>query len=506
MDQLSGSLRERSLLDVVARLRAGWRSGTLLVRSGGQTRRFTFVDGDLYLPASHSLARQMGQLLTAEAQWLDDQAENRGDSEEPPHRPPLRSLIGRIADVLSQLREGDYEFQEGEHDEPDELVGPLWSTLLVVQGAAPQVSGDLLLDSLGDEDAIVVGRVAPDAVRRLGVLGADLTALLHQIETPATLGDLRRRGGERTLELTHRLRAAGLVTLLEPAHDRGGGGPSRSAGPALAPALADKLSARIADALGRQPPAGDPATHRHEVAELLSRLGSLDHYELLGVTPLADERQVHEAFERLGRLVHPLNATRLGWVGREGVLRLLFERAAGAYTVLSDPARRTDYNKEAGIRLGQEVSPERRQKEIAEMADGLFRRASQHVEHEDYFLAVELLKQAISLQPRAEFYGLLGQVQRRNPKWLRDAQESFRRAIQLKPEDAELRIELARLQERAGDAEAAKASYRAALERRSDDAGAVNALRRLERYAAAGRVQSKGGWVSRLLSRFGFGG
>jgi thioredoxin-like negative regulator of GroEL len=109
------------------------------------------------------------------------------------------------------------------------------------------------------------------------------------------------------------------------------------------------------------------------------------------------------------------------------------------------------------------------------------------------------------LHPTAAFYNLLGQVQRRNPKWLREAQESFRKAIQLDPQNPDLRVELARLQERAGDAEGAKASYRAVLERRPDDAAAANALRRLERYAAASRSPKQQGWLSRLFASLGLG-
>jgi Tfp pilus assembly protein PilF len=165
--------------------------------------------------------------------------------------------------------------------------------------------------------------------------------------------------------------------------------------------------------------------------------------------------------------------------------------------VLSDPARRTEYNRETGIRLGAARTPEQRKKEVDDLAEQLFQRASQHAEQEDYFLALELLKQAVAHRPRAEYFGLLGSIQRRNPKWLREAQDSFRRAIELAPSDTELRVELARLQERAGEVEAAKQSYRAVLDRKEGDTGATAALRRLERYAATGRVH--GGWLRNVF-------
>ncbi|HUP22137.1 MAG TPA: tetratricopeptide repeat protein [Thermoanaerobaculia bacterium] len=499
MDQLSGSLGERSLFEVVERIRVGWRSGTLVVRAGEQTRRFTFLDGDLYLPASHALAREMGKLLAAEDEWLTRTATQQESSASPPHRSRLRELIGRIADLLGQLKDGDFTFEERPAEDPGQLVGPLWSTLLVLEGAVPPVPAEDIADLLGDEDSIVVGRVAHETASRLGVLGAELAGLVQEISTPATLGDLRRRGGSMALGLVYRLRAAGLVAVLA-APDRRQESSKGAVVEPLTAALTDRLSERIAESLRREPIPDEPESHRLAVADLLSRLGSLDHYELLGVTPLAEERQVHEAFERLGRMVHPLNAQRLQWVGREGILKLLFERAAGAYRALSDPARRTEYNREAGIVLGLAVTGERRQKEVDELAQNLYERAREHAEHEDYFLAVELLRQAISHRPRAEYYALLGQIQRRNPKWLREAQDSFRRALQLQPDNVDLRIEMARLQERAGEAEGAKASYRSALERRPEDTAALQALRRLERYATSGAVSHKEGWMARLLA------
>lgn len=505
MEQISGSLGDRSLFEVIERIRAGWRSGTLVVRSGGQSRRFTFVDGDLFLPAAHGLSRQMGKLLAAEQQWLarPEAGHEPASAREPQHRAPLRKLIGRIADLLGQQQDGDYAFQDGAPEDPSELVGPLWSTLLVVAGSAAGKPDGELLGFLGGEDAIVVGRVGPEATPRLRVLGPELALLLERLETPATLGDLHRTaGGAPTLARVLGLRNAGLVTILTPGPERDAGGAAAKMRVPLAPGLAERLSTRIAESLLREPSQEDPSEQRRKVAGLLAQLGSLDHYELLGVAPLANEHAVHEAFERLGRSVHPLNAARLNWTGHEGVLRLLFERATAAYAVLSDPVRRGEYNREAGIALGVEVKGERRQKEVEQLASQLYERASQLAEREDYFLAVELLRQAIAHQPRAEYYGLLGRIQRRNPKWLREAQDSFRKAIQLAPDDAELRIELARLQERGGEAESAKASYRAVLDRRPGDATATAALRRLERYAASGKVRGESGWLGRLFGWF----
>src|SRR5687767_5639501 len=70
--------------------------------------------------------------------------------------------------------------------------------------------------------------------------------------------------------------------------------------------------------------------HRERVAALVREMGETTYYQFLGIEPSAPALEVHEAFERTARRVHPDNARRLGLEGREGVLQVLFERATEA--------------------------------------------------------------------------------------------------------------------------------------------------------------------------------
>jgi tetratricopeptide (TPR) repeat protein len=117
-----------------------------------------------------------------------------------------------------------------------------------------------------------------------------------------------------------------------------------------------------------------------------------------------------------------------------------------AYLVLSDPARAAEYRRGGGVvpmlePAGGEAAD--RQAERAELARECYRAALDYVEAEDYFYAIEMLRQALLNNRRPEYYTLLGHCQMQNPRWLHLAVDSFRRALAMSPDDEQLRLQFA---------------------------------------------------------------
>lgn len=197
---------------------------------------------------------------------------------------------------------------------------------------------------------------------------------------------------------------------------------------------------RISRSLAERPLDLDPGAHREKVAALLRGSGEATHYEFLGVELVARAMEIHEGFERTARLVHPDHAARLGLTGREGVLEVLFERATRAYLTLSDPESRKAYDRgldpRARAALVAAIAPQG--DASRDLARGYYQRACSLVDAEDYHFAVELLQQAVKIDPRGEYYALLGRIQARNPQWLDEAAESLQRAIDLGTTDRSL--------------------------------------------------------------------
>ena len=87
----------------------------------------------------------------------------------------------------------------------------------------------------------------------------------------------------------------------------------------LMPEELQLFSSRIVRGLTDRPLEISAQQHREEVAELLRQLGEATFYHLLGIDPGSSARDVHDAYERVARRVHPSHARRLGLQGKEGV-------------------------------------------------------------------------------------------------------------------------------------------------------------------------------------------
>lgn len=189
---------------------------------------------------------------------------------------------------------------------------------------------------------------------------------------------------------------------------------------------------RVARDLLERPLRLDRAAHRAEVSGLVARVGEASHYDLLAVGPGASDQEIHDAYQRLARLVHPMHAPDLGLDGKEGVLLLLFERATEGYLTLSHPDRRKRYDRELGGRLWSgETSGGARTEEGKQVARRYFVKAQVLAASEEYHLGIELMRQAVRIDPRGEYHAFLGQLLAKNPLWLRFAAENFDRAIEL---------------------------------------------------------------------------
>ncbi len=81
------------------------------------------------------------------------------------------------------------------------------------------------------------------------------------------------------------------------------------------------------------------------------------------------------------------------------------------------------------------------QKEIARKN---YARAKGLYDEEDYYPAYEMVRQAVEFDPdQKEYWVLLSRIQRKNPKWVRQASETMRRAVKKLPDSVDLWWELA---------------------------------------------------------------
>lgn len=161
------------------------------------------------------------------------------------------------------------------------------------------------------------------------------------------------------------------------------------------------------------------------------QLPNMDHYQILDVPRAATRAQVMtQADEQRKRF----DAATYPSIVRDAV-NTINRRLDEAVLVLKDAVSRAAYDKLLAERggKGSDVSINQRltQRTVAEQN---FTRARDLTIQGDYYGAIVLLKQTVQYAPdNSQAWFLLGTCQERNPKWLRDATESFQMALSIDP-------------------------------------------------------------------------
>jgi hypothetical protein len=495
MDETLGQLSSESALAVVRTLAIERRTGILELRRDAESEAecFYFVGGELYLGPGDPLALALQSAQDGSMLGSDGTLASAASGESALSDMWFSQAVERFQAWVG----GEYRFIDDPTAISTDLVGPLPTFSVVMAGAVANLDEFGLLRLLGGDKArLAVAPASMAPASDLVQLDPHEAFFLSRMERPVSVKDLLQQSDLdrfEGLQKLCRLHSAGLICKEEDL-------PETRPVSLLDGALLDKFSTRIAESLERQPLQMDVEEHRQRIASLLGRLGGMTYYELLGIGVGASSEEIHDAYSGLARVVHPCHANSLGFLGKEGGMQLLFEKATEAYLTLNDRDRSRRYLREIGSPgdlPGRQPTAEVRREEVVEMAEENFRRAKAMVARDDPHFAVELLQQAVRVHPKAEYYLLLGRCQARNPRWLQKAVASYGRALQLEGENLETRLELARILEGAGEKERASREYREILERQPSHVEASQGLQRLQSGPASAE---NAGWMNRFLA------
>ena len=193
-------------------------------------------------------------------------------------------------------------------------------------------------------------------------------------------------------------------------------------------------------------------------AVALSRqMPSMDHYQFLDVPRMATRAQIITQGEEQKKKFDPLTYPPIV----RDALTAIARRIDEALTVLKEAGQRSTYDKilsERGSRASDGSMQQRlTQRSIAEQN---FNKARDLVVQGDYYGAIVLLKQSVEYTPdNAQAWFLLGTCQERNPKWRREAAESFQMALSVDPNFIDAMISLGDLYKLEGLISRAQSCY-----------------------------------------------
>jgi len=203
------------------------------------------------------------------------------------------------------------------------------------------------------------------------------------------------------------------------------------------------------------------------------QLASLDHYQILDVPRAAARAQILTGAEQARKRYDP---TTYPPIVRDSIMAIS-RRIDEALGILKDPVRRQAYDKllqQRAARGADELQKRVTQRAIAEQN---FTRAKELSIAGDYYGAIVLLKQAVDFAPdHAEAWYLLGACQERNPKWRREAAESFQRSLSIDPNKTDALISLGDLYRGEGLTSRAQSCYEDALKIAPDNQQAKSRL------------------------------
>jgi tetratricopeptide (TPR) repeat protein len=379
----------------------------------------------------------------------------------------LREWVASLFIPLFSLDEGTAAWSDDEALVPDRRVFLQSTAALVLEGVRAITNGLVLRRSLGDlKRDIAPARESRFSLDTLPFTDAE-RRIASSLRDPQSIeGFLRHYGNDSVTaaKVVISMMTTGLFEVVD------------RMTPRTREASFDDMQRdlELLAAIGS-------SDHRSLRAVALSRqLPQLDHYQFLDVPRAASRQQVINAGDVLHRQYDPATYPPIV----RDALAAINRRIEEAVNMLKDNVRRAAYDKLLTQRGGRGSSEAVMQQRMMQrsIAQENYNKARELTVAGDHYGAIVLLKQAVQYEPdRAEAWYLLGSCQERNPKWRRDAAESFQRALSIDPEMVDAMISLGDLYKVEGLTSRAQACYEDALRIAPDNQQAKTRLTALRK-------------------------
>ena len=364
---------------------------------------------------------------------------------------------------LFSLDEGTAAFTDDAALDPDKRVFLLSTAALVLEGIRSITNGLVLRRSLGD----LKREIGPGRDPRFTLESIPLTEserrIAESLRDRQTIEAFLKQFSTESVtaaKVVIAMMTLGLFAIVDPMTE-------------AAPELNSDDMQRDLELLAA---IGSSDQRSLRAVGLSRQLASMDHYQVLDVPRAAARAQVITASEEKKK---QYDMATFPPIVRDAV-QAINRRIDEATLVLKDPVRRQAYDKL--LQQQSNRSPGELQKRLTQrvIAEQNFQKARDLSVSGDYYGAIVLLRQAVEFAPdHAECWYLLGQCQERNPKWRREAAESYQKALSLDPNNVDALISLGDLYKSEGLASRAQSCYEDVLKINKDNQEAKNRLAEL---------------------------
>jgi hypothetical protein len=378
----------------------------------------------------------------------------------------LREWVAAQFTPLFALDEGTSAFTEDEALEPERRVFLQSSAALLLEGIRSITNGLVLRRSLGDlKREITFARVSRFNLDSIPLTEAE-RRIAEALDRPQTIESFLKHFASESViaaKVVIGMTALGVFGFVD-----------QEERDAPVTSFDDmQRDLELLAAIG----SSDPRSLR---AVAFSRqLPSLDHYQVLQIARAAPRQMILSRLDDLRKLYDPSTYPPIVREAITAISRRLDE----ATSTLKDATRRQSYDKllaQSGGRVDEAAVRQRAsQRQIAEQN---YAKAKELTVNGDYYGAIVLLKQALQFAPdKGEAWYLLGSCQERNPKWRRDAAESFQHALSIDPENVNAMISLGDLYRQEGMISRAQTCFEDVLRIAPENAEAKGRLAQLKK-------------------------
>ncbi len=371
----------------------------------------------------------------------------------------LREWLAMQLIPLFALEEGTALFAEDEPLPPEKRIFLQSTAALLIEGVRAITNGLVLRRSIGDfKREIEIARGSRFTIESLPLTDQERSVASALTEAASIESFLKRFSSQSVIvaKVVISMLALGVYTTV------------RERALSSTTEIADmQRDLELLAAIG----ASDQRSLR---AVAFSRqLPSLDHYQVLDVPRAATRAQIMTAADGLR---HKYDQATFPPILRESVTAIQ-RRVDEAAETLKDAARRTTYDKLLHSRRGEGAESIQQRLTQRSIAEQNFAKAKELTSQGDYYGAIVLLRQTVNFVPdHADAWALLGSNQERNPRWRRDAAESFQKALSIDPNNAEVLISLGDLYKSEGMIGRAQTCYEDALKISNDNQQAKSRL------------------------------
>src|SRR6266581_1349956 len=517
-DRMNGDLAQRALIDVLADVQRRQASGVLRIQKDATTRQI-FIDAGIMIRFAVStlptesitaLFRTRGaltdeQLRQATAAKLQDELlgttiarlglitkENLAEL--------TREHIHRVVLGALAMREGTYEFQAGALPFREQLDGGLSTPEILLEWvrALPDAEAIRLNPAEGFIMSRVDGRTSAAEICMVSPMGEDTTlralfglalagiltmpegaveiplhpaapaprpATAPRTTAPASspaVGAARAptNGGAAAAPQTGTKHGPSAPRpgarpggLAKPVGARAGAShPARRPAPSTAPRRVTSLIERVRPAT--------PAELESEMLQRFEQMRDQDLYQVLGVATGSPSDDVRRAYYGLAKKFHPDKFTREEMKAKA---EKVFAHITEAYSTLSNAETRRKYDDDQAIRKGSHA--QEKKADGGDMAHMNFKHGREMFDKGKLGEAISFLQNACDQDPsKAEHFHYLALAQSRNPRWKKDAEENFLKAIDRDPTNADIYAQLGSLYAKGGLHSKARDMFKKALQ------------------------------------------